>query len=1758
MERGSLSLLRWLRQRKTAASVTTLAVLIAGPVTLALLHQGFPVSAVDLQAKDVWVTNGQKLLTGRLNMQIAELNGGVAMASRNFDVMQAGPEVLVYDEDNSSVERVDPAFVSLGQKIAVPPTSEITYGGSVMTILRPTDGALWIVPTAGELQFDPETTQPAQVLGKNAHAVATLDGRVFAVSAEDGALYQFDGPGSIGQQKATVVVANYALSAVGDHPVILDRASNTIIKEDGSSIALPEAALRIQQVGADRDFVVVATGDSLLKVSFGGSVQTLSADASTSASDPADVAAPVVLGACIHGAWTASAKYLGVCNGGQPKSVDIPSSTSGSRLEFRVNRNVIALNNLTNGNVWLVTDSMRLVENWDEVTPPQDAEGEATDEKSTKASFEDTLAERTDQNTPPIARPDDLGVRPGRTTILDVVENDTDPDGDVLTITGASPVSESAGKLQFIDGSRSLQFTPAPDASGTVSFRYTISDGRPGGVAESQVNITIRPTGENLPPIANRLSGVAVEAGQTVSYNVLTDWIDPDGDDLQLTGAASTSGDTVRFRPDGEITFSHTTAERGQKVVQFTVFDGKESVAGEVIVDVKTAGELNPVGVPDFVTAFAGQPAIVSPLDNDRSPSGALLVLAQVEPLDQGIGAVLNADAGTVAVTSGQAGVYYLKYALTAGMNSSIGLIRVDVVDNPADPLPPVAVKDTAYVRPNEPTSLAALANDQSPGGPVIGIQSVDLPVGFEQFSVEVLNSSVLRITAPSGMTEPKTFTYTISDGLSSSTAGVTIVPVPELIKHQAPIATDDVIKVRAGDVATVSVLDNDYHPDGARMILDNELVQASVGTDGLAFVTGNQVRLQAPTEPGQYSVTYRIHDAFDESAVASVVFTVLPTDAANNQAPLPKPLTARVFQEGTVTIDVPLNGVDPDGDSVVLTSVSGAESGEIKGTSTTAFTYAAYADSAGTDSFTYQVEDSLGQVSTGEVRIGVIPRGDSILPPSAVGDEITIRPGRVASVPVLGNDSDSNGFPIELLPDLLAVDDGITATVDKQVVVVTAGDVEGTFSFRYQITNAHSVPDDAFVKVVIDKNAAPQPPVAEDQVVEVKDIVGARTVDVNVLDRAQNPSGLIGDLAVSLDGANAAQGEALADGIVRVTLGDSRQAIAYRLANQIDDLSAMAFIVVPPYTPDLPPVLKPELVANPPAIPMNQTKEWKISDLLDVPSGRPVRLINTDTVSAGRGNGDPIAADDFTLKFTPEADFRGETSISFEVADGDSIDDASGNRAVINFRFVVGDPNFEDVVPTFSTSTIQIEAGEAPTVFDLLGAAAHPNPDVLSQLQFRDLTGSTAAISASLAGSNLTISAPFGTQPGQTTTLDFTMSYKSFTVPASVDIVVVASTRPLAQPTDDVVEDASPSTTYPVSPLTNDFNPFASDGVALRIVDAVLETSTAGTTVAHTATGVTVRTGTAKSGTIAVIYTVRDATDTAAREVQGRITINVISAPDAVTVITLTGGPQSVSVAFGETPASNGATPVNYDVTISGAPGTVVQACAPGSPCQFTGRTNGQLQTVTVTAINRAGSTISGSSSITPYGTPAPPGSATASNGPAGAGYVNLSWGATPDIGGGSPDYQWRQLPGGGWNSVGGAQSASPNIGVGNSASFEVRVCNSGGLCSTAATSNAATAPVPPPTIALSRGGSKSGTTTAWLFHLEVRNFAPNSAYQTICYSGGVELGGGSARPIVNLDGSGSFSGDIQCWDGFGNNDYVVINGVTSNTANWGIQSHP
>jgi len=97
----------------------------------------------------------------------------------------------------------------------------------------------------------------------------------------------------------------------------------------------------------------------------------------------------------------------------------------------------------------------------------------------------------TPTNQPPVANTDSATTAQNTAVTLEastLLANDTDANGDILGLTGASnPVN---GSVTFSNGN--VIFTPSTNFTGNASFDYSISDGK-GGTASGLVNVTVEP-----------------------------------------------------------------------------------------------------------------------------------------------------------------------------------------------------------------------------------------------------------------------------------------------------------------------------------------------------------------------------------------------------------------------------------------------------------------------------------------------------------------------------------------------------------------------------------------------------------------------------------------------------------------------------------------------------------------------------------------------------------------------------------------------------------------------------------------------------------------------------------------------------------------------------------------------------------------------------------------------------------------------------------------------------------------------------------------------------------------------------------------------------------------------------------------------------------------------------------------------------------------------------------------------------------------
>ena len=201
--------------------------------------------------------------------------------------------------------------------------------------------------------------------------------------------------------------------------------------------------------------------------------------------------------------------------------------------------------------------------------------------------------------------------------------NDTDLDGDTLTVTGAT-LPEGAEGTVTVNEDGSISFDPGEGyqdlgvgESQQVEITYTISDGN-GGTSEATATVTVQ--GSNDGPVASDDSLSGTEDG-TITFtasDLLGNDSDVDGDSLSISGFDQPEHGTIVDNGDGSFTFTPDENWNGETDFTYTVSDGQggtDTATVNITVDGVNDG---PVANDDTATATEDGGAVqINVLDND-------------------------------------------------------------------------------------------------------------------------------------------------------------------------------------------------------------------------------------------------------------------------------------------------------------------------------------------------------------------------------------------------------------------------------------------------------------------------------------------------------------------------------------------------------------------------------------------------------------------------------------------------------------------------------------------------------------------------------------------------------------------------------------------------------------------------------------------------------------------------------------------------------------------------------------------------------------------------------------------------------------------------------------------------------------------------------------------------------------------------------------------------------------------------------------
>lgn len=179
-------------------------------------------------------------------------------------------------------------------------------------------------------------------------------------------------------------------------------------------------------------------------------------------------------------------------------------------------------------------------------------------------------------NQGPVAVDDNAETAFETAVTVDVLANDSDPDGGPLTVTGAGPATDGT---VAVDAGSAVTYTPNAGFAGVDSFPYTISDPA-GATASATVTVTVEQGEGNQPPTAVDDTANTFE-NKPVRVEALANDSDPDGDAISIVALGAAEHGEVVAKRNGKIFYKPDKGFTGEDGFTYTIADsqGHEATA---------------------------------------------------------------------------------------------------------------------------------------------------------------------------------------------------------------------------------------------------------------------------------------------------------------------------------------------------------------------------------------------------------------------------------------------------------------------------------------------------------------------------------------------------------------------------------------------------------------------------------------------------------------------------------------------------------------------------------------------------------------------------------------------------------------------------------------------------------------------------------------------------------------------------------------------------------------------------------------------------------------------------------------------------------------------------------------------------------------------------------------------------------------------------------------------------------------------------
>ena len=648
-----------------------------------------------------------------------------------------------------------------------------------------------------------------------------------------------------------------------------------------------------------------------------------------------------------------------------------------------------------------------------------------------------TVIEPTVDNDAPVANPDVTITLVDVPVSGDLLTNDFDPDGDDLVID-TIPLTPPTNGVVTINPDGTYTYAPDPGFIGTDIFTYVVCDDQVPALCDTAiVVIDVVPDHngtDNNPPFAGDDADFT-NVDVPLTADLFNNDNDPNGDNFTVTTFTQPdTGGVVTVDPiTGQYTFTPDPGFVGPTSFTYTICDdGVPSECDSATVYITVLPDLEnnpPVAIIDINTIVQGDTAVGNVLTNDFDVDGDNITLDTV-PVTNPINGIviITADGSyTYIPTPTFIGLDSFTYVICddgiPGPLCDTATVYINVIPEPTDSNDaPIANNDAGVTLVNTPLTGDVSNNDFDPDNDPLTFILLD---PTDNGVVTLLPNGTYIYTPDTNYVGTDQFTYVVCDpaGLCD-TATVFIDVLPDsngTDDNDAPIAVDDAVITDVNTPVGGNVLPNDFDPNGDSLIVNTTpIVDPTNGTVTIDPL-GNFVYTPDSNFVGTDQFVYEVCDTAGLCVTATVYVTVVP-DPTPNTAPIAVNDINNTIIDVAVSGNVLTNDSDPDGDSIVVTTVPtpltlpSVPGATVTIDSTGNYTYTPATGFTGLDSFTYVMCDVANPslCDTAIVYITVIAEPtDSNDAPIANNDAYVTPMDTPIPGDVSNNDFDPDGDPL-------------------------------------------------------------------------------------------------------------------------------------------------------------------------------------------------------------------------------------------------------------------------------------------------------------------------------------------------------------------------------------------------------------------------------------------------------------------------------------------------------------------------------------------------------------------------------------------------------------------------------------------------------------------------------------------------------------------------------------------------------------------------